>query len=277
MKDKNLNWKMEADMDIILSPEFIALKAEVEKLRTEMSLLLLEKDELLLVECKNIEMSYMLILGNLEYRAYELQCAVLRLKRKIEIIQAKKNRQEKIDISNIEKSLDEEFSEYKKKLDEQIDKMNDALERSKCEVLSAEESNELKKLYRQVVKALHPDLNPNISKAQLNLFNNAVSAYENGDLNSLRLISAMVAEPVLSDCEENSMETLKNEKKRLIELIGVVYEMIKKIKNEYPYILKPILKSEEEINKRKSELEVIISQLAESLEFYKVKIAEMLR
>ena len=53
--------------------------------------------------------------------------------------------------------------------------------------------------------------------------------------------------------------------------------MIKKIKNEYPYILKPILKSEEEINKRKSELEVIISQLAESLEFYKVKIAEMLR
>ena len=264
-------------MDIILSPEFIALKTEVEKLRTEMSLLLLEKDELLLVECKNIEMSYMLILGNLEYRAYELQCAVLRLKRKIEIIQAKKNRQEKIDISNIEKGLDEEFSEYKKKLDEQIDKMNDALERSKCEVLSAEESNELKKLYRQVVKALHPDLNPNISKAQLNLFNNAVSAYENGDLNSLRLISAMVAEPVLSDCEENSMETLKNEKKHLIELIGVVYEMIKKIKNEYPYILKPILKSEEEINKRKSELEVIISQLAESLEFYKVKIAEMLR
>ena len=87
----------------------------------------------------------------------------------------------------------------------------------------------------------------------------------------------MVAEPVLSDCGENSMETLKNEKKRLIELIGVVYEMIKKIKNEYPYILKPILKSEEEINKRKSELEVIISQLAESLEFYKVKIAEMLR
>ena len=52
---------------------------------------------------------------------------------------------------------------------------------------------------------------------------------------------------------------------------------LKKIKNEYPYILKPILKSEEEINKRKSELEVIISQLAESLEFYKVKIAEMLR
>ena len=168
---------MEADMDIILSPEFIALKTEVEKLRTEMSLLLLEKDELLLVECKNIEMSYMLILGNLEYRAYELQCAVLRLKRKIEIVQAKKNRQEKIDISNIEKSLDEEFSEYKKKLDEQIDKMNDALDRSKCEVLSAEESNELKKLYRQVVKALHPDLNPNISKAQHNLFNNAVYAY----------------------------------------------------------------------------------------------------
>lgn len=73
--------------EIILFPDFAVLKAEVEKLRTELSMLLLEQDELVYVECKNIEMAYMLSLGNLEYQVYELHCAVLRLKRKTELIQ----------------------------------------------------------------------------------------------------------------------------------------------------------------------------------------------
>ena len=93
----------------------------------------------------------------------------------------KKNRQEKVIISAIEDTLDNEFAEYQKQLDEQIDKMNDALKRSKAEVLSDEDNKELKKLYRKIVKELHPDINPDVSEAQVQLFENAVSAYKNGD------------------------------------------------------------------------------------------------
>ena len=84
------------DSVIMLSQDFERLKSEVEKLRTELSMLVLERDELLLVECKNIETAYMLSIGALEYKAYEIECAVLRMKRKAELIQAKKNRQEKV-------------------------------------------------------------------------------------------------------------------------------------------------------------------------------------
>ena len=49
-------------------------------------------------------------------------------------------------LSAIEETLDNEFAEYQKQLDEQIDKMNDALKRSKAEVLSDEDSKELKKM-----------------------------------------------------------------------------------------------------------------------------------
>ena len=80
---------MDENYTIILFPEFVTLKAEVEKLRTEISMLLLERDELRLVVCKNIETAYMLALGSIEYKAYELHCKVLRLKRKIDLIQAK--------------------------------------------------------------------------------------------------------------------------------------------------------------------------------------------
>ena len=75
---------------IILHPDFEKLKAEVEKLRTELSMLVPERDELLYQECKNIETAYMLSLGALEYKVYEIECAILRLKRKAELIQVKK-------------------------------------------------------------------------------------------------------------------------------------------------------------------------------------------
>ena len=80
---------------VIVSPDFEKLKSEVEKLRTELSMLVLERDELVLVECKNIEMAYMLSVGALEYKAYEIQCAIRRLKRKAELIQAKKTAKRK--------------------------------------------------------------------------------------------------------------------------------------------------------------------------------------
>ena len=76
--------------NVIVFPDFEKLKSEVEKMRTELSMLLLERDELQFVICKNIETEYMLKLGSIEYKAYEAQCAALRLKRKIELIQAKK-------------------------------------------------------------------------------------------------------------------------------------------------------------------------------------------
>ena len=83
-------------------------------------MLLLERDELRFVICKNIETAYMLALGSLEYKAFELNCNVLRIKRKIDLIQAKKNRQEKIALSAIDKLLDKEFAGFQCQLNEQI-------------------------------------------------------------------------------------------------------------------------------------------------------------
>ena len=175
------------ESNIIKLPEHESLKREVEKLRTEISMLVLERDHLRLVECKNLETSYMMAFGALEHKAYEAQCQMLRLKRKIEMLQAKRNRQEKIVMAEIERELDAEFAEYRKKLNEQIEKMNEAIKRSQGEFLTAEETKECKRLYRAIVKALHPDLHPDLTAAQRQMFQNAVYAYENGDLETLTL------------------------------------------------------------------------------------------
>ena len=58
---------------VIVFADFENLKSEVEKMRTELSMLLLERDELQFVICKNIETEYMLKLGSMEYKAYEAE------------------------------------------------------------------------------------------------------------------------------------------------------------------------------------------------------------
>ena len=263
---------MDENYTLILFPEFVTLKAEVEKLRTEISMLLLERDELRLVVCKNIETAYMLALGGLEYKAFEL-----RLKRKIDLIQAKKNRQEKVVLSVIEQLLDEEFAEYQRQLDEQINKMNKALDHSKGRPLTEEETKEIKKVYRNIVKALHPDLHPDITPAQVQLFHNAVHAYENGDLNSLRIISEMVAEPVVPEQSENGLTVLAKEKERLSKTLELIREQIAEIKTEYPYTMKDIVEDPERTAEKRAEIEETIAELKEAYDAYAARLKEMLR
>lgn len=263
--------------NIILFPDFEKLKNEVEQMQNELSTLLFERDELIFVICKNIETEYMMRFGSLEYKAYKAQCAALRLKRKIELIQARKNRQEKIILSDIENTLDCEFKEYQDRLNEQIEKMNEAIRRSKAEELTEEDSKQLKKLYHNIVKALHPDINPDVSEAQIELLETAVEAYKNGDLNTLNIIDSMLGNDNLPNEHKDAITQLAEEKNRLQDLIESITESIESIKSHYPYIMRDLLADEEKSEQKKQELEELIEEYNNLIAIYKEKIEEMLR
>jgi len=127
------------------------------------------------------------------------------------------------------------------------------------------------------VKALHPDINPDLSAAKIQLFCNAVRAYENGDIAGLRLICEMVAEPALPEEASEAISQLVKEEKRLAKLLLTVRDRIVVIKSEYPYTMKPLLQNPEELAARRSELEARIKQLSDALEVYTRRIEEMLR
>lgn len=263
---------------LTIHPEYEKLKEDIQQLHTQLSMLILEHDQLLYKECKNIETFYLMHLGGLEYKAYDLQCQVLRAKRKITLVQAKINRQEPIDLEEIEKRLDLELEQYQKTLNERIDKINRALERSKSlYILSDKDHKELKKLYRQIVKTLHPDLHPNLTESQLTLFHRATEAYARGDLEAIRLISEMISEPSLPPYnDDDSLTLLRQEKERLEDILKKTAAKIAKIKSEYPYTLKKLISTPERIKEEKEKLQGIIADFQELLKAYQAKISALL-
>lgn len=262
--------------EIELSPVVLKLQDEIKTLRTSLSDIILKRDELKYIICKNIETDYWLIFGELEKNLYEVSTRVLRLKRKINLVQAYKNREENVDLEKIEKLLDEEFVKYQKKLEEYIQNIKLAREFNSLEALSEEDSKKLKMLYLKIIKLLHPDLKSDYSPIDKFLFQKALDAYRNADLKTIIAIDALLSSKDFSVSSKNSIESLEEEKEKLESLIENIEIEIINIKNDMPYILKYIIDSPDTIEKRKEELLMAIADFSERETIYRVKLRDML-
>lgn len=262
--------------DIILSPEYENLRNEIDKLHKDLTALIMEKDELVYHICPSIESDYMLKIGTLEYKAFEFQCKILRLKRKIELIQQKFNRQEAVILPLIEEQLDKEYTEYEVKLKEKLNSLNDAIAYSQGIDLSAEDVKELKRIYRKIVKRLHPDMNPDITETEHKLFLNAVAAYKNGDLKTLKSLEILLDE-ISDEIEDySSIEYLKDKREALKKHIDSLLSYIEKIKKSFPYNQKEFLQDDEKVARKQAEINNIIEQYKEMYKHYEEKLNALL-
>lgn len=252
-------------------------KEKIRNLKKTLEELVLEKDNLIYIVCENIKTEYMLTFGSLEYRLYKAFCKYMRLRRKKEMIQAKKNREEKVKIEEIENALDEEFAEYQRKLDEKIDEMNEAIERSKCEPLSEEEVIIVKKMYKNIVKKLHPDINPKVTEAQKELFYKATDAYKDGNLTSLKIIYDIVSDEDMDEIPSLSYESLEDEIKRLEDLIENTKFEINRIKTTQPYTWRIYLTDENKRNERLRNLKNNLESFQEGIRTYEEYIKELIK
>ncbi|MBR2668436.1 MAG: hypothetical protein IKE36_01415 [Solobacterium sp.] len=255
--------------EIIISPEWQKMQEEVERLKTSLSMIVMERDELLHVVCRNLESKYMMKLGELEYRVYKAMCECMRMKRKCELIQAAVNHGKKPDMTAIDEQLDYEFLEYTAELEAKMRKMNEAIEHHHGRILSEKETKELKSLYRKIVKRLHPDLHPEVTDEQLRLYQNAVEAYRHGDIDTLRIIDALC-----EDCQEGSIQEYSPEERKaqLLSAIKRVQEEIEAIKQRFPYTERELLEDPDKIEQRRKELKKEMDAYDSQRELYEESI-----
>lgn len=265
---------------IMIHPEYQALLEALTALRENLSLLFLERDALLSHTCKNIEAEYMIKIGALEYKNFELECRVRRIKRKIELIRAKLNRGEGVILTEIEARLDVEYAEYAEKLQALTSALDDAFLRRNAKPLPLKDMMELKKLYRQIVKQLHPDLNPRVGENERKWFANAACAHKNGDLPAMKTIWLLLAENISSDEnsleEGDSLEEMRGRRDFLQNRYDTLIQEIKTIKSSFPYNQKDFLRDEAKVAARVDELHGLAEQYRTTYAEYERKLNETL-
>ena len=252
--------------EIIRTPEYENLVFSVQYLENELAGLVHERDKLLFHVCPKIRTEYMLKIGKIEYAIFDYQCRILRIRRKIELIQAFLNRGEPYTITEIEKQLDREYQEYTSKLLEKQKEIDNARAYTsvKGRLLTEEETAELKQLYTQIVKKLHPDINPDSTEEQHAQFIDAVNAYQNADLSEMRIVFLLLEKTAGTVIDsKNTMKELCARKEKLLQEKNHLLGIIEKIKQTFPYSAKALLQNDVKVQEKIDELAGVLSDCKE--------------
>lgn len=260
--------------ELELHPEDQALREEIARLRASLTALLLQKDDLLLVQCRRIESAYLRRFGALELKVYESWCGCLRAKRRAKLIRARQNRREEPDLPQIEAELDRELAVYQEELEARFQKVAGVMERREGPGLSARGTKELRELYRQAVKALHPDLHPEEDEARVRTLDQAMRAYRTGDLKTLRTICDALKPP--AEAKKDALEELREEAKRLRGSIRELDRELEEVKAAYPYSARIYLEDEQMGRAKEAELTGKLKELRERTVRYEAAITQML-
>ena len=125
-----------------------------------------------------------------------------------------------------------------------------------------------KELYRKLVKRLHPDMNPDGTEREKELFRRAVKAYQEGDIATLQEVyDEVFGDETAADTgwKARSYEELTALRDRLKEQIRLLQEEIRAIRESFPYSMKEMLDDPAAVAAKREELQRQISRNDEAL------------
>jgi hypothetical protein len=252
---------------IDISPRKKQLKEEYERLQLEYAALVAERDELENSEGPRLTALYMEAVGQLQYEVLVLRYEIALLKQKRDLLQAYKNRGEKADLNYVDEQVEATAKTYNENIQREEEKIKQAkayIEEQKEEEKKNQENEkrELRDLYRKLVHRLHPDLHPEQTEWEKELFLKVQDAYEKGDLEKLRELSQQLEAGMPADAVNNeTTEEWEERVNQLKEEIAKIREEIEKILQEFPFTYRERLNNPEWIAQTQDMLRKEISEL----------------
>lgn len=267
---------MKNNTDIVISPEFKKFLDLHEELKEELTKLITDRDTLISTVKTNLEMEYQLKVGGKQYELFLIRTESLRLKRKMEMLQAILNRQGSCSMQEIDEQLDKEFAEWQKQAEEIYQQIKKAEYFADLPKLSVKEAVELKKLYRELAKKFHPDVNPHEWDERKNFWLRIKDAYQNGDLQEMKTLALLANDFQDQNPEISTMDKLRDDcadlKKRIQELIN----QIAHVKSQFPFDIEEQLQDEEWVTKQKEEIDIQIDEWQNTKSLYEEKVEELI-
>ncbi len=235
----------DASGEITVSPEIQRLEADCQLLREEVARLLAEAHDLINVVKPNLLAIYQMKLGAWELKRLRLECDIGRLKRKISMIQASINRGERMHEAELEGQLDLEFIDWRTRVAEAVAALDAAKERMD-HPMAPNAAQELRDLYRAFVKRLHPDLRPDLTERERQLWYRVQEAYDRADIEELRALALI--EPSTAVRRSTALEDLTRERDSLREHAKRLIGELADVEAQPPYTLRKQLADETWIN-----------------------------
>lgn len=195
--------------------------------------------------------------GNRLIRLQAAEIEAARLKREIELIQIAINSGEEIDYEKIQEILESEFAEWQARMEAEAEKLN-RQKMALSDLLDSETCRALKEKFRILARRLHPDLNPDQSRADAELWHRVTAAYEAQDLEELEAIEILsrdadyLSPPESLDALQTLLGKLRNQLDR--HIISLADR-----KALWPFDQLPILDSMEETTAKQTELDARIA------------------
>ena len=209
-----------------------------------------------------------------EHELFSYQVKILRIKREISIFQAARNRGHNISEEEVKKIIDTEFAEYKKHLEQQQEKLRFAEEYFRARPFTAEEAKAFKKLYHDIVRKLHPDLNPDLPDGAIELWERVQAAYKANLWDELFLLSDMADELLKGSIDHmkniNSMVQILEELEKITQKTSSLTGQIADIRKRVPFSYESLLNDPAEIMHRRRDLDNQIKLCREHLAELKI-------
>ena len=266
---------------IDISPRLKQLKAVYERLQQVYAELIAKRDDLTEHEIPRLEALYMDAIGQMLYEEL-LQYDIALLKSERDLLQAYINRGEEPDIEDVEEKVGQQAQTFNENIHREEERINQAkayIEEHKEENSKDAEAEklELKQIYKRLVRRLHPDLHPEQTEWERELFMKVQEAYRNEDLERLRELEAELdAGMPSSDAESDSIEEWEKRVECLKQQIADIEKEIYEIEHEFPFTYREKLNDQEWIVAQREEINVRIEKLKQEKERLQ-KIVEILR
>ena len=193
---------------------------------------------------------YIRVFGKYLVDVFEAKVECVRVKKLIALAQAEVNRGLTPDMNEISSRVREQMLSYYNELESLIKEHEDS---KKAQRISAHEAVAIKKLYREIAKLIHPDLNPEPAKdeALQDLWNRVVIAYKCNHLVELEELRVLVNKVLEDKGIDVSKAVIPNIQEKILELEEKINEII----TTDPYNYKFLLEDNEETEQRIKDLE----------------------
>jgi hypothetical protein len=239
------------------------LLSQFDILRTEYIKLLNDKDVLLQWGKPQLEALYATKIGIHQVHRLQIQLHIQALKRKLEIVRSAIARNLPVNVGEIELLVSEELQEAEKAIISQVMEVEKG-KQLLTNLESPERSAELRQIFRQMAKHLHPDVNQSLSKEQVQLWHLAKDAYQRGDVEKLRALKVVYEKELMK--AEDALSRLTDEElglrlSVLREGIKLLNNEIAEIKSAFPFDMEEQIRDEEWVNEEVGKIETEIKEL----------------